>query len=657
MSLHLSPSQRCIVEARDGHHLVVASAGSGKTRVLTERIRHLLEVQKVRSRILALTFTNKAAEEMRQRLSDAPDLTERTYIGTIHSFCQTILEAHGPAIGYPTMPAILERESDRIAMLEEVFNQSAELSGHLKALVTPKERRNYLYRILAQISLSKRDLEAFGSISGGDGDDPEDARVFHEYQRHLASQGVIDFDDILLLAYRILSERPGIASIYHRTYRHVFVDEAQDLNSVQYALLRVLGEQATSVMLVGDPNQAIFGFNGSSKDYMLTEFPNDFKAERTELRENFRSSRAVIRAANALYPDSMTLNAVIEGSMEMAGLANEAAEAEWVVDRISALLATGVHQDIEGPITPQRIAVLARNRYVLAPLQEIMAKRTMPHHLRLPGTATELESDLGVAFDLGIRILVNSRNQLHHAELRRSLGAPAIPARATAHAMELLEEACHRAPDSRRHLTKPLLGAWHSIHSDPNAFGAALDQLESAVKGWDSQDHGSDDERWMTMGDLGFLRKTWANYARITAKDSRSLAQLKNQMATGSVLPDSNPHGVTLATVHASKGLEYDVVFIMGWVEGCFPDYRAIRAGAGALTEERNDAFVALTRSKRLLYLTWPMQKLMPWDREHPVVQKKSRFLEDIERTLSYASATPPLSQVADDSRPYPRRS
>ena len=655
MNLNLSPSQRRIVEAEDGHYLVVASAGSGKTRVLTERVRHLLAVRQIRSRILALTFTNKAAEEMRQRLSDAPDMADRTYIGTIHSFCQTILEAHGSAVGYPMMPAILERESDRIAMLEEVFNQSPELAQYLKRYDMPKKRRDFLYGVLARISAIKRDLEEFGRISAGDVVSPEDTQVFHEYQRHLSSQGVIDFDDILLLAYRILSERPGIASIYHRTYRYLFVDEAQDLNSVQYALLRILGEQATSVMLVGDPNQAIFGFNGSSKDYMLTAFPEDFKAETVELRENFRSSRAVIRAANALYPGSIDVNAAIEGSVKVEALPDEGAEAKWVADRICELLAAGAHPDIEGPITPQRIAVLARNRYVFSPLQDCMEKRAIAHHIRNPASGPDLESSIGVAFDLGIRVIVNPRNQLHHAELRRRLGAPARQAGATATAIDLLEDACAHAADSHRHITDTLLTAWRAIHADPNAFSHGMDLLESPLKARNPNTDDSNDEQWLAMGDLRFLRTIWANYSRATPKDSRSLAQLRNQMATGSIMPQSHSNGVTLATVHASKGLEYDVVFIMGWVEGCFPDYRAVRAGSAALTEEKNDAFVALTRSKRLLYLTWPMTKLMPWDKENPVTQRKSRFLEEIERGLPYASATPPLSQVAEAPRPYPR--
>jgi DNA helicase II / ATP-dependent DNA helicase PcrA len=653
MSVRLSPAQQTIVEAPDGHYLVVASAGSGKTRVLTERVRHLLEVRKTRSRILALTFTNKAAEEMRQRLADVPDVAERAYIGTIHSFCQTILEAHGSAVGYATMPAILERESDRIAMLEEVITQSAELATHLKQYTTPKERRDFLYRVLGTISLCKRDPEAFARLSDGDWDSPEDTRVLHDYQRHLASHGVIDFDDILLLAYRILSERPGIASIYHRTYRYLFVDEAQDLNPVQYGILRLLGEQAASIMLVGDPNQAIFGFNGSSKEHMLRDFPEDFGAKKVELRENFRSSRAVVQAANALYPGSMTLEAAVEGAIELASFENETAEALWVTDRIEQILTAGTHPDIEGTVTPQRIAVLARNRYVFAPLQACLEQRGIAYQIRNPGSGLDLESKMGVAFDLGLRILVNPRNQLHYAELRRRLGVPPRRPWASATAMELLEDVCISIADSTEQIGAPLLEAWRAILADPNAFGRSLDFMESSVGRWDSQADGSNEERLLVMGDLGLLRTIWSNYSRATPKESRSLAQLRNQMATGAVMPLSNPKGITLASVHASKGLEYDVVFIMGWVEGGFPDYRAVRAGPAALTEEKNDAFVALTRSKRLLYLTWPMQKFMPWDKEHPVIQRKSRFLEEIERHLRYPAATQPLSQVAEQPRAY----
>lgn len=658
MSINLSPAQRGIVEAEDAHYVVVASAGSGKTRVLTERVRHLLETRKIRSRILALTFTNKAAEEMRQRLRAVPNLSERAYIGTIHSFCQSLIEAHGNAIGYARMPAIVERESDRIAMLEEVFTQSAELSSYLRRQQTPKEKRAFLYRVLEKISLCKRDWRKYAAISEGEWESAEETQVFLEYQRHLSSQGVIDFDDILLLAYRILSERPAIAAIYHRTYRYLFVDEAQDLNPVQYALVRILGEGAASILLVGDPNQAIYGFNGSSKDFMLEDFTRDFSVRRVDLRENYRSSKAVIRAANGLYPDSIDIeNAALPGEFDIVTCADEAEEAQWVREKISSLLAAGTHQDIEGTITPDRVAVLARNRYVFGPLQEILEAHGIEYHLRLPGGGSALESDLGRLFDLGIRILVNPKNRLHLDELRRRLNIAGISSADSEDPLVLLKTACESASESAQIVCEPLVEAWSLLHSDVNRFTRALDLLDASVNQWEIGAEGQTEARALALADIGFLRVVWRNYTGRVAKEGRSLGQFRNQMATGETVPNVEGQGVTLATVHAVKGLEYDIVFIIGLVEGGFPDYRAVKAGSAALTEEKNDAFVAVTRSKRLLYLTWPQSKFMPWDKDNRSPQRKSRFLDQIERRLTSLGLMNAPCKVAEDPPVYPSRS
>ncbi len=658
MSINLSPAQRDIVEAPDGHYLVVASAGSGKSRVLTERVRYLLEVRKIRSRILALTFTNKAAEEMRHRLQEVPDLSERTFIGTIHSFCQTLIEAHGAGIGYPAMPAILERESDRIAMLEEVFTQSAELGRYLKQRPTPKERRSFLYDVRETISLCKRDWKKFQAISNGDWDSPEEVQVFLEYQQHLTSQGVIDFDDILLLAYRILSERPAVASIYHRTYRYLFVDEAQDLNSVQYSIIRTLGENAASVLLVGDPNQAIYGFNGSSKEFMLDTFPRDFGATLVELRENFRSSRAVIRAANALYPNSIELeSATLKGEIKIEACADEDAEAIWVREKIAGFLADGTHDDIEGPITPDRIAVLARNRYMFASLQKELENHGIEHYLRMPSGGATLESDLGRLFDLGIRILVNPKNRLHYEELLQRFGVSESLAVDGDDPLALLQRACETASESARPFIRPLLEAWTLLYADVNKFTTVLGDLETSVNQWGNGIECQVEARLLALADLEFLRAVWANYSRRSARDSRSLSQFRNQMATGETIPNVEGKGVTLATVHAVKGLEYDIVFLMGMVEGGFPDYRAVKAGAAALREEKNDAFVAVTRSKRLLYLTWPQAKFMPWDRERRRNQTPSRYLQEIEQKNPECVISAQAFHVAGDSPSYPQTS
>jgi DNA helicase II / ATP-dependent DNA helicase PcrA len=651
MSVVLSPEQRRIVEAPDGHYLVVASAGSGKTRILTERVRQLLEVRKIRSRVLAMTFTNKAAAEMQERLRDVEDIGERTFIGTIHSFCQTVIEAHGKIVGFETMPAILERENDRIAMLETAIDQSPDLRRYLQQH-SAQERQKFLYGVLQKISRCKRDWDDYQAIIGGDWPNEREAQAFREYQDHLTSQGVIDFDDILLLALRVLAERPAIADIYQRTYRHLCVDEAQDLNSVQYSLIRILGEKADSVLLVGDPNQAIYGFNGSSHRFMMETFPNDFQVERIELRENYRSSRAVIQAANALYEESIELNnAALEGESLIVPCADEEDEADWVVKKITDLLHAGTHSEVDGTITLDRMVVLARNRYVFGPLQVRLETAGIDFHLRQPSGGAGLESDPGQVFDLGLRLLINPKNRLVVRELGRRIGAPQESSASDSDGIATLEAVMSTASPSWASRLPSLLQAWRTLSTDVNRFTAAMQVLESAWSGKASTKEDPAEEAAMALADLIFLREVWSNYTQKVARESRTLAQFRNQMATGEIVPHIAGKGLMLAPVHTVKGLEFDIVFVMGLVEGCFPDYRAVKSGGTALAEEKNDAFVAITRSKRFLYLTWPQAKFMPWDRENRVPQRQSRFLSAIVRGCSRTD--PSILRVAEDSNPY----
>jgi len=650
--MNLSPQQQEIVEAPDGHYLVVASAGSGKTRVLTERVRHLLEVRQIRSRVLMLTFTNKAAEEMRHRLETVPDLPDRAFIGTIHSFCQSVLESHGRAVGYDSMPAILERETDRLAMLERAFDQSPELRRHLLRHDDPKKRRGFLYGVLEKISSWKRDWEQFQQISSGEWPNEHEALAFREYQDHLTSQGVIDFDDILLLALRILTERPAIAGVYQRTYRYQCVDEAQDLNAVQYALIRALGSQATSVLMVGDPNQAIYGFNGSSHRFMMEGFPVDFEVVRRELRQNYRSSKAVIRVANALFPDSNEVDkAAMEGEALIIACSEETAEAEWIASKIQELLESGGHPDIEGSITPQRMVVLARNRFVFAPLQERLDTVGIDYHLRQPGGGVSFESEAGKVLDLSIRLAINPLNQLVLNQLCRALGIGPEETIRESDGLEILTETFGRATAEWLAWLDPVLPFIGTVHPDVNAFAAAIGQLDAAWKNASTSLADGMEAGEQALGDLRYFREIWKNYAGNVAREGRSLAQLRNQMATGEILPHMTGKGLMLAPVHTVKGLEFDIVFLMVMVEGTFPDYRAVKSGGSALKEEKNDAFVAITRAKRLLYVTWPTAKFMPWDTQNRVRQRRSRYVDDIEQNVAGISQKMDSLRTIDDSQ------
>jgi DNA helicase-2/ATP-dependent DNA helicase PcrA len=620
------------VETTTGAQAVIASAGSGKTRVLTERIRYLLEHRKAHYKILGLTFTNRAAEEMRERLADIVDLSDNTYIGTIHSFCQMIIESHGHTVGYERSPVIMERESDRISLMEEVLLNNPALSQYYQQHRSEREKRKYLYDLLDSISRRKRELPGTVPRMEDESIRDEAKLVYREYCERLAGQGAIDFDDILLLSYRILTERPQVARLYNRTYKYICVDEAQDLNEVQYALIRILAADNGNVLMVGDPNQAIYGFNGSNRSFMLESFSLDFQVKKFEMKENYRSTKAVIRAANELFPESMDeAQAPLSGCCEVWRLENEDMEAIWIVDKIEELLAMNHHPEIDLDISLNRMIVLARNRYVFTPIEKKLAEKEIAFYLRRTGSVWEMESDIGRVFDLGLRILVNPMDRLHRGQLCEIFD---IICTHEGDSISGLDQLCrmgeHITP-TRRDEFGNLIKAWAMADEDVNHFPLALACLRDyAAQAAERHGEVVASESALLMQDMAYLSDTWRRYAQENPMKRRSLGHFRNFMAMGLASPQAKQNGLALATVHSVKGLEFDIVFIMGMVEGAFPDYRAVRMGGKALEEEKNEAFVAMTRAKRFLFMTWPRTKFMPWDQSTRAIQRMSRFLPSL---------------------------
>ena len=293
-TIELSEKQEKIVYAENGPIYVKASAGSGKTRVLTERVRYLLT--KTNKKVLALTFTNKAGEEIKERLNDISEIEKRVFVGTFHSFCQTMLENHGKLIGLVKMPHIFEDEIDRLELVGQAIKQTPSYAGKYKTQ-NEKEKKEFRYRVLNFVSEMKRKLIADNEL-GKYTDDEDLVLVYQNYQDILHAQNAIDFDDLLLLAYSLLVNYLKTAALYRRSFFAICIDEAQDLNHAQYQfLLALTNGEFTNIMMVGDPNQSIYHFNGSSPDYMDKEFINDFKPVVVELNENFRSSKAVLSSA------------------------------------------------------------------------------------------------------------------------------------------------------------------------------------------------------------------------------------------------------------------------------------------------------------------------------------------------------------------------
>ena len=591
--VELSEKQKEIVYAENGAIYVKASAGSGKTRVLTERVGHLLT--KTNKKVLALTFTNKAGKEIKERLSNIPEIEGRVFVGTFHSFCQSILENHGNLIGLAEMPHIFEDDADRLELVGQAIKQTPSYASKYKTQDN-KEQSKFRYRVLNFISEVKRKLIADSELEQHT-DDENIVLLYQNYQEILRAQNAIDFDDLLLLAYSLLVNYPKIAALYRRSFFAICIDEAQDLNNAQYQLLLALAnDEFTNVMMVGDPNQSIFHFNGSSPDYMNKQFVSDFNPEIVELKENYRSSKAVLAAAEKIIPDAeYIVETVKEGIFEINQLEDEEAEARWVVDEIKELIALKKHNDIEGEIAYEKIAVLARNKYIFKQLETQFKENDLPFYYKMTPGAIQFESDLMNVFDLALRVRLNPQDSLHKQRLLSRLKIE------TTENMNL-GGVISQVSDE---LDKNLITLVTELSDDGSNIKQALGSFKDNLNVED------ENEKNMIFNDIDELLKHWHNYAKNT--DNKSLHQFKNAMALGQTHPLTQHSGITLSTVHTMKGQEFDVVFIVGMDDETFPDYRAVRRGGIEMTQERNNLYVAFTRAKRFLYVTWPQKRMMPW--------------------------------------------
>ena len=612
--LRLSEQQRRIVEHADGPMLVVAGPGSGKTRVLTERIRRLLTEIPGHFRILALTFTNKAANEMKDRLSDLGDVRQRAFIGTLHSFCSDMLTERGKLVGVDTLPQIFEQFQDRKQVLLQAALDDPILMEELDKIDNSKDRNQKIDNWLNFVSWIKAHPISCATL-----DDIFEKHLFEAYNAGLRACGAYDFDDLLLLAYRLLNENPKLADFYRRLYGFVCIDEAQDLNEAQYAVITALcGDELKNVLMVGDPKQSIYGFNTSSPEFM-ERFLNDFKANKIELSENFRSSKAVVSVAQSLEPNYMVeVQLPISGQVEMFVGSNEADEAKQIVEKIEHLMDFG-HVDVEGKITTSRCAILGRTRFTLIAIEKELKNRNIPCYKRLT-VNYENESNTMDEFQLALRILANPKDRLHLNALTKKWKVNTPVNQSVTNAQEVIDLLEKFANLSKEPRTKATIEALQAITHQTQRLNMMLGiQILREFA-----DKLPEEEKRELYEDTVVLEQEWDQYLR-SEGTVRSIAGFMSSMALGAT-QRAIKDGIALLTVHSSKGLEFDVVFIACMTEGVFPDYRA-RKGK-ELAEECRNAFVAVTRSKRLLYFSYPQHRMMPWGSEK--VQQPSRYLRQV---------------------------
>ena len=608
--MQLSQKQLQIVNHKDGALLVEAGPGSGKTRVLIERIKCLLSSSK-RGKVLALTFSNLAADEMKDRLSEDRAFEEqldRVTAGTIHSFCLDLVQSRGNLIGLNPDMVLFESEDDRKTVLKDVFLENQKLKDFL---VRQQDKNQIMQRILQLITEQKKRFVLPENCSINE----PFPLIYSEYNRKLIDQNAMDFDDILFFAYRILTENPSVVHVYNSLYRYICIDEAQDLNFAQYQVIKALcGESFNNVMMVGDANQSIYGFNGSDSDFMTKSFVADFSPVVYKLNENYRSAKRIVEFANRLeHYDSVT-NYVYDGELLATKLADESTEAKFVADKIEELIKNG-HPDVEGQISVNRIAVIARNKYVFSHLEKELSDRNISFSFKKNSTGIDNESDYMKVFGLAIRILINKKDYIHLTQLKKMVGFS-----------DNIIDNTNGITILREVLTKTdyesMIPALEVLSKEVLNFSTALNCLDNILPSFD------DDERYLISMDIQQWRNHWSKYCMLVPKENRTLTSFRNQISLGKTRETEDSNGIALLTAHMSKGLQFDVVFIIGLSEGTFPDYRAIKADDTQLSQEMNNMYVAVTRAKRLCYMTYPAKKRMPWG--DIKLQSPSRYIKDI---------------------------
>jgi DNA helicase-2/ATP-dependent DNA helicase PcrA len=639
----LNEQQRGAVLATDGPVLILAGAGSGKTRVITHRIAHLILEKGVPSEaVLAVTFTNKAAGEMKARTEALlAGSSLKSWISTFHSLCVRLLRRESAAAGL-SPDFVIYDDDDQLAVVRDA----------LKALDL-SEKLHPPRRLLSRISARKnagRDLEE------GDEDSVAGqvlARVAERYQETLRQAQAVDFDDLLLRAVDLLAGHEDVREAYRRRFRYVMVDEYQDTNRAQYELIRHLVGPQGNVTVVGDEDQSIYSWRGADIQNIL-DFEHDFPgAQVLRLEQNYRSSQAILDTASALVAHNQqrkgkTLVAVKTGGdpvrLHMAG--DEYQEAAWVVTRLAAARREG------------RAAILFRMNAQSRLLEEALMRQGLPYqvlggvgfyerkevkdllaYLRLvknPRDPVAFRRDLNVP-PRGIGS--KSLEEIDRVAAERGLplwdalaavdGEALLPARAT-QPLRRFREMLERLQGEAEGLgVKDLM----SRVLEATGYSAALAQDDSQ----ESQDR---------LENLAELLSAAADYeARDEAPSLAGFLDGVSLLSEADQVKDDAP--VVLMTLHSAKGLEFDHVFLVGLEEGIAPHSRSLQRSE-AIEEERRLLYVGMTRARQRLHLSWAQSRQYFGQRR---VSEPSRFLSEIPGDRIEKSGGPRPSEGFGDWR------
>ncbi|HEU5041208.1 MAG TPA: UvrD-helicase domain-containing protein, partial [Gemmatimonadales bacterium] len=612
ITLSLNPAQREAVEHVHGPILVLAGAGSGKTRVLTMRIAALIDRHGVPpDRIFAVTFTNKAAGEMKQRIGRLLNRDPSgLWIGTFHSLSARLLRREAELLGFTRQFTIYD-EDDRLSLIRRLMEQRS----HSTKLFPPRA-------VQAIISAAKNRMTPPAELAASSQFDrlaQVSADVYGAMGPALKAANAMDFDDLLLHPLTLFREHPDRLRAYQARFSFVLVDEFQDTNKAQYQLIRLLGAHG-NVFAVGDDDQSIYGWRGADVRNMQ-EFLRDFEgAKLVRLEENYRSTRIVLDAANGVIAENSgrigkTLTTRRHGGepVTLLAAADERDEAEWVARELERRSAAGEWSYTE-------MAVLYRTNAQSRAMEEAFRRAGVPY--RLIGATSFYERREVKDLLAYLRLVANPADD---EALLRAVGVPrrglgdtslATLGRAAAQwGKPLLETAriADRVADLRpnvrnafRNFAEFIDGLARRAQTLPPA-----EILEQVIRGIDYEAYlhaeGPEGaERWENVRELVASAADWSEEVSDDPESGTPLERFLEQAALLSAADNvvGNEDGVTLMTLHTAKGLEWPVVVLSGMEHGLFPLARAEEQPEG-LEEERRLCYVGVTRAKDKLYLTW----------------------------------------------------
>jgi DNA helicase-2/ATP-dependent DNA helicase PcrA len=649
----LNGPQRDAVVHEGGPLLIVAGAGSGKTRVLTHRIAYLLGARHTQpGEILAITFTNKAAGEMKERVASLVGPRARAmWVSTFHSMCVRILRAEAAKLGMKTSFTIYD-QGDSVRLMTMVARD------------LDLDSKRYPGRSLAtQVSNLKNELvdeESYVPVTA-----PEKvlAEAYRLYQRRLREAHAMDFDDLIMTTVNLLQAFPDVAEHYRRRFRHVLVDEYQDTNHAQYVLIRELVGTAggpvppAELCVVGDADQSIYAFRGATIRN-IDEFERDYPDATTiVLEQNYRSTQRILRAANqviarntARRPKNLWSDAG-DGELIQGYVAeNEHDEAAWVAEQIDALTDEGLAQ-------PKDIAVFYRTNNASRVFEEVFIRVGMPYkvvggvrfyerkevrdaiaYLKVVANPADVVSlrrvlntpkrGIGERAEASVEQLADRERIAFASALRRAAEAPGLATRSLKAIVEfvsLLEEF--------EHLVETGSGPAALLESILDRTGY-LAELEAST---DPQDEGRVDN-------LNELISVAAEFE--AANPGGTVTQFLEQVslvADADQIPVTGDDAgvVTLMTLHTAKGLEFPVVFLTALEDGVFPHLRAL-GDPRELEEERRLAYVGITRAQKRLFLSRATVRTS-WGQ--PAYNPPSRFLDELPGdTVHWSGVQPKLS-------------